>query len=37
MPSQTTYYKRFGSMVAAYNAAGVTSIKTVRNWKQSSH
>lgn len=37
MPSPTTYHKRFGSMVAAYKAAGVTSIKTVRNWKQLSH
>jgi DNA invertase Pin-like site-specific DNA recombinase len=36
MPSPTTYHKRFGSMVAAYEAAGVTSIKAPRTSEQSS-
>lgn len=36
MPSPTTYHKRFGSMVAAYEAAGVTSIKVPRASEQSS-
>ncbi len=29
MPSLTTYHKLFSSMVAAHNAAGGTTIKTV--------
>ena len=36
MPSPSTYHKRFGSMVAAYKAAGVTSIKAPRTSEQSS-